>query len=159
MKRITTLLAFIIISVTANSQIKAVTMDEVMKAVDTSSVPVILNFWATWCPPCIHELVYFEKHVAAANGKVKMILVSMDFKEDYPKGIQDFIKKNNYKSQVLWLKETNADVFCPKVSKEWTGAIPVTLMVNKKTNYRQFFGHQLTEPRFELELKKLLADQ
>lgn len=143
----------------AQAQIKAVTMDEVVKIIDTSSTPVIVNFWATWCPPCVHELPYFEKMVAAEKGKVKMILVSMDFPQDYPKGIQAFIDKNKYTAQVLWLKETNADLFCPKISKDWNGVIPVTLMVNRKKNYRQFFGYQLTEPRFALELKNLLADQ
>lgn len=158
MKRSLIILSFILLASAAQSQVKAVTMDEVLHAVDTSSVPVVLSFWATWCPPCVHELVYFDKHIKALNGKAKLVLVSMDFKEDFPKGIQDFIRKNNYDAQLLWLKETNADAFCPKISKDWNGAIPVTLMINKKKNYRQFFGHQLTEPRFELELKNLLAD-
>lgn len=139
----------------AQNTIKAVTMDEVVKMADTSSVPVIINVWASWCPPCVHEIPYFEKHVAAMNQKVKLLLVSLDFKEDYPKGLQSFINKNGYTSTVVWLKETNADIFCPKLEKGWDGAIPVTLMINKKKNYRRFYSTQLTEPQFIQALKEL----
>jgi thiol-disulfide isomerase/thioredoxin len=156
MKKLILIITVCFFSTITNAQIKAVTMDEVLKMADTTNGPVIVNFFATWCSPCVHELPYFEKLVAASDKKVKMILVSLDFPQDYPKGIQAFMKKNNYVSTVVWLRETNADLYCPKVDKNWNGVIPVTLMINKAKNYRQFFGTQLTEPRFELELKKLL---
>lgn len=144
-------------TVVSAQTIKKVKIDEVVKMVDTSTTPIIINFWASWCKPCVHEIPYFEKQVAAyRDKKIKLVLVSLDFQEDYPKALQAFVKKNNYVSTVVWLSDTNADIFCPKIDLTWSGAIPATLMVNNQKNYRQFYGFQLTEARLALELKHLI---
>ncbi|MCW3088676.1 MAG: hypothetical protein JWQ78_2062 [Sediminibacterium sp.] len=138
-------------------EIKKIKMSELVKMIDTSSTPLIVSFWASWCAPCIREIPWFEKNVAASDKKVKLLLVSIDFADDYPKTLSAFAKKNGYRSEIVWLNETNADEFCPQIDKSWDGAIPATLMVNNKTQYRQFFGQQLPEQKFVLELQKLTA--
>ena len=138
-------------------EIKAVKMDDVVKMIETSTEPIIVNFWATWCAPCVHEIPWFEKNVYTTDGaKVKLVLVSLDFKEDFPANLKAFVQKNKYQSQVVWLSETNADSFCPKIDKSWDGAIPASLFVNNKTKYRKFYGRQLTEEQFKLELKEVV---
>jgi len=159
MKKIAMILAVLMIATVAQAQeIQKVKINDLVKIIDTSSVPLVVNFWASWCAPCIKEIPWFEKSVAAfKDQKVKLILVSLDFAEDYPKGIATFAKKNNYQSKIVWLDETNADEFCPKIDEKWDGAIPVTLMVNKKRQYRQFFAQQLPEQRLVQELQKLVG--
>lgn len=159
MKKLAIVLAVILTSTTVQSQeIKKVKINELAKMIDTSSVPLVVNFWASWCAPCIKEIPWFEKSVAAFKDQnVQLILVSLDFAEDYPKGIAAFAKKNNYQSKIVWLDETNADEFCPKIDEKWDGAIPVTLMVNKKRQYRQFYAQQLPEQRLIQELQKLVG--
>lgn len=138
-------------------EIKRVNMDDVVKMIETSTEPIIVNFWATWCGPCVHEIPWFEKHVYAAGAtKVKLLLVSLDFRQDYPDSLKAFVKRNQYQSQVVWLQETNADSFCPKIDKSWEGAIPASLFVNNATHYRNFYGRQLTEAQFKLELAALV---
>jgi len=138
--------------------VQKVKIDDVMKMIDTSSCPIIINFWATWCQPCVHEIPWFEKSIAALKDKkVKLLLVSLDFKEDFlNKKIEQFVKDQHYNATVVWLDETNADKFCPKIDSSWDGSIPVTLMVNNQKKYRQFFEFQLKEERFKLELDKLV---
>ncbi|MFL9485611.1 TlpA disulfide reductase family protein [Chitinophagaceae bacterium LWZ2-11] len=158
MKKIAVCLVFMLAAGHVFSQeIKKVKIEDVMKMADTSSVPLVINFWATWCHPCVQELPWFEKSVAELKNKnVKLLLVSLDFAEDYPAGIVKFAKEHGYTSQIVWLNETDANAFCPKVDKTWEGTIPVTLMVNNKKHYRQFFNQQLPEPRLKLELQKLV---
>jgi len=157
MKKILTILALICAVNSYSQTIKKVNMDEVVKMIDTSTTPLIVNFWASWCKPCVHEIPWFEQGVKAyADKNIKLVLVSLDFAEDYPKNLQEFVKRQNYSATILWLNETNADSFCPKIDSTWSGSIPATIMVNNKTHYRQFFGEQIPEPRFKLELAKLV---
>ena len=119
---------------------------------------LVINFWATFCKPCNEEIPYFQSTVNKyKDQKVKLLLVSMDLKDDYPAKIKLFVRKNKYTSKVVWLNETNADYFCPKVDKAWMGGIPSTLIVNPKTGYRKFFEDQLKQEQFESELKKALV--
>lgn len=157
MKKYVWIVFLLSISIASKAQkIEKVKIEDVVHLMDTSSVPLIVNFWATWCKPCVHELVYFEAAAQTHKDKMKLVLVSLDFETDFPKGIADFAKKNNIKSKIVWLDETDAEIFCPKIDARWEGAIPATLMINKKKGVRDFYGQQLTEPQFYEALKKIL---
>src|SRR4051812_11263263 len=68
---------------------------------NNSDTTYIINFWATWCAPCIKELPDFDSiNVAYKQKKVKVILVSMDFKEDLETKLLPFMKKRKIKSEV-----------------------------------------------------------
>ena len=139
--------------------IRKVKIYDVLKMMDTATTPLVVNFWASWCKPCVQEIPWFEKAVANyAKNKVRLLLVSLDFEEDYPNGIIAFAKKKGYRSSLAWLDETNADEFCPAIDSTWSGAIPATVFVNNAFKYRLFIGHQIPEPRLELELKKLVGE-
>lgn len=100
----------------------------------------VVNFWATWCGPCIKEMPLFDTVANRYQGKpVKILLVSLDFKNDYPKKIQKFINKKELKHEVVWFSETKANEFIPKINNEWQGSIPATLLYYKKSNYERFF--------------------
>jgi len=125
--------------------------------IDTSTCPTIVNFWAGWCKPCVHEIPWFEKNIKSAEyTSVKLILVNLDFASNYPNGILKFVKEQGYTSQVIFLDETNADVFCHQIDKSWDGAIPVSLFVNNAKKYKKFYDHQLPEPQFKLALNELV---
>lgn len=120
--------------------------------------PLIVNFWATYCVPCIKEIPYFQSTAAKYKDKgVELILVSLDMPDFYPSKISAFAEKNNYTVPIMWLDETNADYFCPKVDKNWSGGIPCSLFINNKTHYRQFFDRQLTDRQVVQAIDALVA--
>ncbi len=97
----------------------------------------IINFWATWCKPCVKELPYFDElHDEYKDDKVKIILVSLDFPKQIESKLVPFIMKNNLKPEVVVLTDSDANTWVGKVDDQWDGAIPVTLIYNK--NERDF---------------------
>lgn len=161
MKKILFATACVCITVLAAAQhIPKLKMADVVKNFDQKNDSIyVINFWATFCKPCVGEIPGF---IQVANKyrsqKVKLLLVSLDLPSFYPKRIATFAAKNNFKTNLAWLEETDADYFCPMIDKAWSGAIPATIIVNTKTGYRKFFEAEMTGAEFEKELKKAIAD-
>ncbi|HLX93770.1 MAG TPA: TlpA disulfide reductase family protein [Puia sp.] len=153
---LTPLLVFLALSASAQ-EIRKMKIGELQSFIANADHPLIINFWATYCVPCAKEIPYFERIVKShAEQKVELVLVSLDLPAYYPKKIAAFVKKENYSSAVFWLNEFNADYFCPKVDKTWTGGIPSSLFVNNKSGYRRFFERQLTEEQAEKSIEDLV---
>ena len=114
----------------------------------------IINFWATFCKPCVEELPYFIKiSQKASSQKINLILVSLDTKVEYQKKITSLINKQHYISNFKWLDETNADYFCPIIDSNWSGSIPATLIINKQKGFKKFIESSLTEEELSNYIK------
>ena len=115
----------------------------------------IINFWATWCKPCIKELPAFEKLASDySDKKVKLLLVSLDFPDKLESQVIPFIKKNNIQSEVVLLDDADANSWIPKVSPQWSGAIPATVIYKKED--RKFYEQSFAFEELETELKTFL---
>lgn len=115
----------------------------------------IINFWATWCKPCVEELPAFEKLFKKyKNQGVELILVSLDFPKQLESRVVPFIEKNNIKGSVVIMGDPDQNTWIPKVSPKWSGAIPATVIYNK--NSRQFYEQSFEYDALETELTKFL---
>lgn len=122
--------------------IKTAQLEQWLEA-DTDTV-FVLNFWATWCGPCVAELPALEKiHAQYADQKVKVVLISTDFKRNVESKVKPFVKKKNLRSQVVFMDEPNPNDWVNLISPDWSGAIPATLIVSKRHKARLFFEKQL----------------
>src|ERR1700712_3523616 len=135
-------------------QIKKISPDDLNAYIAKSEKPLVVSFWATWCSSCNEEIPYFISTIKEKyKGEVELLLVSLDIKSYYPARIESFVAKKNYDASILWLSESNADIFCPKIDAKWSGAIPSTLMVNNKKQYRKFYETGIAPLQFEKDLK------
>lgn len=151
-----------LLTITSFAQnMQAYSANQLMERVNSNSDTLyVVNFWATWCGPCVKELPEFNKLEKRYEGKpVKILLVSLDFKESYPKKIEKFLHKKKMTEEVVWFNETNANDFIPKIESSWQGSIPATLILFSKTHYRNFFEGTITAEQLVLLIDKQLAYQ
>lgn len=134
----------------AQRKIPAVTADALMKRASGRDSTYIINFWATWCGPCVAELPEFSKLQDFYKGqKVKVLLVSLDFPEGYPEKLTAYVAKKGIRPEVLWFGESNANEFIPKIDTRWNGALPATLIINKRTSVQEFLERKVTAEEVE----------
>jgi thiol-disulfide isomerase/thioredoxin len=161
MRLIRNLILFLLFAGLSSSQAQSIPswkITEVEQMMDRSDSVLVISFWATFCKPCIEEIPYLQSiSNKYKDERVKLLLVSLDLAAFYPDRIKAFAKKHNITSPIVWLNETNADHFCPKIDESWSGAIPATLIVNNKTGYKKFVEEQMKPEEFELELKKAIG--
>lgn len=145
------------LSAQQESVIPFFTFDELEnKYLNQSSEEVlVLNFWATWCKPCVKELPAFEQLGAEFKDRgVEVVLVSLDFPEHVEKAVVPFIEKNGLKNEVVLLDDPDANTWIPKVSSTWSGAIPATLIIKKGQRY--FYEQSFTYESLKNEVQPLL---
>jgi thiol-disulfide isomerase/thioredoxin len=119
--------------------------------------PLIVNFWATFCAPCIKEMPYLQSAAARYKDQgVELVLVSLDRPGDYSDRIAAFAKTNGLSARILWLSETNAGAIRARVDAHWSGGLPSSLFINNATRYRRFFDRQLTEAQVDPAIKELV---
>jgi thiol-disulfide isomerase/thioredoxin len=115
----------------------------------------VINFWATWCAPCVKELPAFAKlKEQYADKNVEVLLVSLDFPKQKEKKLIPFINKKKIQSKVLLLDDVNEDYWIKQIDDQWSGAIPATLIYN--ANSRKFYEQSFDYTTLENELKTFL---
>ncbi len=105
----------------------------------------VINFWATWCVPCVKELPAFERLREEYNDRnVEVILVSLDLSSQKDNVVIPFLKRKRIKSPVFIFNDSNEQIWIEDISKDWTGSIPSTLIYNKKQRifYERTFSYK-----------------
>ena len=117
----------------------------------------VVNFWATWCPPCVKELPYFQSVAKEYDpSKVKFILVSLDFPSQIEKQLIPFLKKNKIMLDVAVMTDLDYNSWIDKIDASWEGNIPATLVFNNPLKKRHFHAGELDETELKNIINKLL---
>jgi len=115
----------------------------------------LVNFWATWCKPCLEELPYFEQvRDSLGDEKVEVLLVSLDFKDKLESQLIPYLEKNGLGSRVVLLDDPHENEWIPRVDSAWSGAIPATLIYN--SSQRAFYEMSFSKRALREEISKFL---
>jgi len=112
----------------------------------------VVNFWATWCKPCVKELPLFIK-LAKTHPEITISLVSLDFVQDLDTKVYPFLEKKNINLRVLLIDEVDYNLWIDMVDPSWSGAIPATLIIEPETGRRKFLENEFENDELEIEIQ------
>lgn len=96
---------------------------------------LVVNFWATWCPPCLKEIPEFARlDKQFRNRGVHIVTISTDEKARLESDVIPFLKKQNAEFQSFLLESANQQEIIDAVDKNWSGALPATYVFDKAGN-------------------------
>ncbi|MGN8226603.1 TlpA family protein disulfide reductase [Gracilimonas sp. BCB1] len=134
------------------------TADQVMAKVEEykGEKPVLMNFWATWCAPCIEEFPYLMELNEKYEGQFKLIFVSGDFREARDEA-EAFLKKQGVDFET-YFKVGKDNEFITTISNDWTGALPFTIVYNRQGEVTVSWEGKAELETFESELLNVINE-
>jgi len=138
------MLAVIFTVPAAGQKVTEIGREELLSLTDRSGdTTYVINFWATWCSPCVKEIGYFEDlHNEQASSGVRVILVSLDFPNQIESRVIPFLEEKNITAPVMLMTDLRYNEWIDRVDPGWSGAIPATLIYNN--DHRVFLEKELT---------------
>lgn len=136
-------------------QIKVPDLEKLLTSTDNRLF--VINFWATWCPPCVKELPHFQKvSEDLKRENIEFIFVSLDFPSQIESHLKPFLIRNKIYSPVSVMMDTDYDKWIGSVDQSWQGNIPATLFLNNIRGIRKFHADELNENELLTIIKPLL---
>jgi thiol-disulfide isomerase/thioredoxin len=152
------MIAFGSLGASAQSQVAVYDYERFSKWLTKSNdTTYVINFWATWCAPCVKELPDFEQlNLQYRDEKFKMILVSLDFLSNLENRVIPFITQHKLQAEVIMLHEPDGNKWIPQVDDAWSGAIPATVIYNREKDFRSFHEGSYTYDELNSIVKQIL---
>jgi thiol-disulfide isomerase/thioredoxin len=125
-----------------------------VKLSDFAGKPIVLNFWASWCPPCRSEMPHFNEVYADVKGEVVFIMVDMtDKKRETQATGQEYVDKQGYDFPVYFDNEQQA-------AKAYNiSSIPSTFLIDRSGNIVQVFKGSINKETLQGAVSQLLGRQ
>jgi thiol-disulfide isomerase/thioredoxin len=138
-----------------NPEIPNIPVQQLLERIDKQSDTIfVVNFWATWCVPCIKEIPEFNKIGSHyQNQPIKVIMASLDFPNQKETRLVPFLTANKVIHSVFLMITPRGGDWISEVDKNWSGAIPATVLVHG--NSRVFHEGEMTYDEITSKITEL----
>ncbi len=137
------------------ADVQLITAEQLLQRVNIHKDTIyVVNFWASWCKPCVEELPLIEnidQHYE--NTPVKIVLASIDSESQIETQLKPFLKEHFIMNEVVVIKDGMSTSWTTKINKEWSGSIPSTLFIYQEQ--KTFFEGQVDPMIIENALKEI----
>jgi thiol-disulfide isomerase/thioredoxin len=118
---------------------------------------VVLNMWATWCQPCVHEFPDLVKLDRKHRSRgVAVIGLSVDDPQQAQRLVPPFLAKQQAKFPIFITKSGDPSAIVRPFDKYWDGAIPITYFFDRTGKLKTRLQGARSLDAFEMALKPLL---
>lgn len=139
-------------------EVKVLKYEELFEMINQPTDQLIaVNFWATWCGPCVKEMPHFvevsEKY--KDNPNFKLLFVSMDRAKQLDK-VKEFINQYNINAEIVLLDDNKRmSHWIPAIDTTWSGNIPVTVFYQNNEKVH-FVGQEMSKDELEHHINTYL---
>ena len=120
--------------------------------------PLLVNFWATCCGPCREEFPDLVQIDTEYHGKIDFITISLDFVEELNTGVPQFLSETKAEMPTYLLTSADENALIPSISKNWSGALPFTILYNEKGEISYSRQGKIHPETLKAEIEKQLAE-
>lgn len=127
------------------------------KLIKPNGKPLLINFWATWCPPCVDEFPDLVKVAEDYRDKVDVVTVSLDDLAEINTSVPKFLAemKAEMPAYLLYTKDESAAIRL--VSRDWAGNLPMTILYDTAGNIAYTRNGRIRVQPLRDNIDKLLA--
>jgi len=154
------LFAFIFIlsctSSVPSSHLEDITAEQLLTEIEArkGKKAVLVNFWATWCAPCVEEFPHILELQKAYKNDLDVLFVSFDFKKNR-KLAQRFLSDQEVTFTSYFKAQSDMN-FMKHMPEKWTGAIPYTMLFSKDGSRIAELEGKRTKAQFESYIKQAI---
>jgi thiol-disulfide isomerase/thioredoxin len=117
---------------------------------------LFVNFWATWCEPCVEEFPDLVKiYNDNKDSNFEFLSVSVNLPSEIDDKVKPFLEKQNADFPVVVIEEKRSEQIINLVNPEWDGTVPATIIFDKNGKRRGFFAEAKSYDFFNKSIEKV----